>query len=137
MRTRKTSKTGDRPGPQGGEPPARRRLEFVQKRDGRVVPFQRQKIADAVARAMEAAGEPDPRFAAEVAGIVELTLLERAHESVPAERPASGEGGGAASGPPHIDAIQDLVERALMELGRGAVAKAYILHRDMRARVRA
>jgi transcriptional regulator NrdR family protein len=132
MRTRKTTTTGDRPEGQSSEPPARKRLEFVQKRDGRQVPFQRQKIADAITRAMEAAGEPDPRFATEVAGIVELTLVERAGE------PAAPAGDSdAMASVPHIDTIQDLVERALMELGRGAVAKAYILHRDMRARVRA
>lgn len=117
-----------------GEPPERRsepprpRVEFVRKRDGRVVPFQRQKIADAVARAMEAAGEPDARFADEVAGIVELSLLERVAR---APEPA----GEAAV--PHIETIQDLVERVLMELGRAPTAKAYILHRDLRARVRA
>ncbi len=119
-----------------GPPPAaaapRARLELVRKRDGRVVPFQRQKIADAVSKAMEAAGEPDARFAAEVAGIVEISLLERLGRT--------GDPAGAAAGGesiPHIESIQDLVERALMELGRSAVAKAYILHRDLRARVRA
>ena len=120
---------GERQLPSAAPAPARR-VEFVRKRDGRVVPFQRQKIADAVGKAMEAAGEPDPRFAAEVAGIVELTLLERT-DAPPAAEPAG------VAGPPQIEAIQDLVERALMELGRVAVAKAYILHRDLRARVRA
>jgi hypothetical protein len=100
----------------------------VRKRDGRVVPFQRQKIAEAVAKALEAVGEADSRFAAEVAGIVELSLSERVGS---AAEPA----GEAAI--PHIETIQDLVERALMELGRAAAAKAYILHRDLRARMRA
>ena len=113
-------------------PPPRPRLEFVRKRDGRVVPFQRQKIADAVLKAMDAAGEPDARFAAEVAGIVEFTLLERAAATL-SEGAASA---AATTAIPHIETIQDLVERALMELGRAAVAKAYILHRDLRARVR-
>lgn len=114
----------------GAEAP-RARLEFVRKRDGRKVPFQRQKIAEAVSKAMEAAGEPDPRLAGEVAGIVELSLLERLGRPGESGEPA------AAEGAPHIETIQDLVERALMELGRSAVAKAYILHRDLRARVRA
>jgi hypothetical protein len=124
MATRRRRPEPPAPGPL---PPPRVRLEFVQKRDGRLVPFQRQKIADAVAKAMDAAGEPDARFAAEVAGIVELSLRERL---------ASESSDGGAAPVPHIETIQDLVERALMELGRSAVAKAYILHRDLRARVR-
>jgi transcriptional regulator NrdR family protein len=132
MRGRKEKGRTERGGE--GEPgaarpePARARIELVKKRDGRIVPFQRQKIAEAVQKAMEAAGEPDARFAGEVAAIVELTLLERL--------PVPGEGDPAAR-VPHIETIQDLVERALMELGRAHVAKAYILHRDLRARVRA
>jgi hypothetical protein len=111
---------GPRPVTEGrGTPP----LERVRKRDGRLVPFQAQKIADAVGKAMDAAGEGDPLLAREVAGIVELSLRES----------AAGEQGAA----PHIEAIQDLVERVLMELGKSAVAKAYILHRDRRAQVRA
>src|SRR5437867_4146570 len=102
MRTR----TGDQPETKRSEPPVRKRLEFVRKRDGRVVPFQRQKIADAVARAMEAAGESDPRFATEVAGIVELSLLER-----PADPGEPAAEAGAPAATPHIETIQDLVER--------------------------
>lgn len=113
--------------PEARPEPARARVELVKKRDGRVVPFQRQKIADAVLKAMEAAGEPDVRFAGEVAAIVELSLLERL---------TAASVGGTPVHAPHIEEIQDLVERALMELGRAAVAKAYILHRDLRARVR-
>src|SRR5262245_16728896 len=110
MRTR-TRTTGEPP--EAKAAPPRPRLEFVRKRDGRVVPFQRQKIADAIARAMESAGEPDPRFAAEVAGIIELSLGERLATSA---EPA-GELG-APEGTPHVETIQDLSERALMELGR-------------------
>ena len=128
-------RTRNRASESGGAaaPPSepRARLEFVRKRDGRVVPFQRQKIAEAVAKAMEAAGEPDPRFAGEVAAIVELSLLERLGRQAPDAAAAPG-----TAPIPHIEDIQDLVERALMELGRSAVAKAYILHRDLRARVR-
>jgi len=133
-RGRKERSRGERAGevepavPGSRVEPARARVELVKKRDGRVVPFQRQKIADAVLKAMEAAQEPDVRFAGEVAAIVELSLLERQ---------TSASVGGAPASVPHIEEIQDLVERALMELGRAAVAKAYILHRDLRARVRA
>ncbi len=99
-------------------------LERVRKRDGREVPFDRAKIRDAIAAAMDAVGDDDPLFAAEVAGVVELALADRAQAA----------GGGTV---PAIEEIQDLVERALMDLGRPAVAKAYILYRDRRARLRA
>ncbi|MEX1026094.1 MAG: ATP cone domain-containing protein [Planctomycetota bacterium] len=95
-------------------------LGRVIKRDGREVPFDVRKIRSAIEAALEAAGEADPDFAREVASVVEMALEHR----------------DAAAGPPEIEAIQDLVERALMELGRPSVAKAYILYRDRRARVR-
>ncbi|MFW5915246.1 MAG: anaerobic ribonucleoside-triphosphate reductase [Planctomycetota bacterium] len=38
--------------------------------------------------------------------------------------------------PPHIEDIQDTVEKVLIEMGHARTAKAYILYRDRRARVR-
>lgn len=98
-------------------------LARVQKRDGRLVPFDEAKIAGAIAKAMRAVGENDEAFAGEVAGVVRMTLDER-HV------------GDSARDVPDIEEIQDLVEQALIELGRTTVAKAYILYRDQRARVR-
>ena len=97
----------------------------VRKRDGREVPFDARKIEAAVSKALDAVGEVDPSFASEIAGVVTLTLEGRY---------------GAASAPdaalPGIEEIQDLVEQALIELGRANVAKAYILYRDRRSRAR-
>ena len=105
-------------------------LARVEKRDGRLVPFDAAKIAAAIARAMDAVGEPDDGFAGEVAGVVRMTLEER--------HGTTGPGGPGGSGSvPTIEEIQDLVEQALIELGRSRVAKAYILYRDQRARARA
>ncbi len=101
------------------------RIERVEKRDGRLVRFQLEKIRDAVAAALEAVGSPDLPFAAEVASLVELALSEE----VRAKRSQTPY-------VPHIEEIQDLVERALMELGRPAVAKAYILYREQRKKIR-
>ena len=108
-------------------------LSHVRKRDGRLVPFDEKKIEAAIAAAMRAVGDDDLAFANEVAGVVRLTL-EASH--------LAGEGGASPKGPkgnggvPAIEEIQDLVERALIELGRARVAKAYILYRDARARAR-
>ncbi|MBM3976701.1 MAG: hypothetical protein FJ299_06890, partial [Planctomycetes bacterium] len=105
----------------------------VRKRDGREVPFDVAKIARAIELAQQAVGESDARFAGEVAGVVELALRRVADER------AARRGSPELSEPyvPTIEEIQDLVERALIELGRASVAKAYILHRERRAQVRA
>ena len=98
--------------------------ETIEKRDGRRVAFDRAKIESAVLRAQTAVGEDDPSFAREIAELVEYSLARRHAEAV-------------HEGTPGIEEIQDLVERALIELGRAPVAKAYILYRDRRARARA
>mgnify|MGYP001478427268 CR=1 FL=1 len=99
----------------------------VRKRDGREAPFDARKIEAAVAKALAAVGEEDAGFAREIAGVVELTLENRYPANV---------GAGAAQAAPDIEEIQDLVEQALIELGRANVAKAYILYRDRRSRAR-
>jgi hypothetical protein len=101
-----------------------RRIEFVQKRDGSQAPFDRAKIESAVRRAQQAAGDEDPQLAREVADLA-CVALERQWATA------------RGSANPPIEAIQDLVEQALVELGRFPVAKAYILYRDRRARIRA
>ena len=121
------------PGARGGE---RRRLTRVRKRDGREVPFDVSKIAAAVLKATAAAGEAEERYAREVASLVELALLqENRTRSAPrgAGEPRSGATGDYV---PSIEEIQDLVERVLVETGKASVAKAYILYRDQRQRVR-
>jgi len=118
-----------------------REVERVRKRDGRCVPFEREKIALAIRAAMDAVGEKDGAFAEELAGVVEMSLHERSKKRI---RLGTRGRKGAAPDPhrspegdvPTIEEIQDLVERALMELGRPKVAKAYILYRDRRARIR-
>jgi hypothetical protein len=99
------------------------RISTVRKRDGRAVPYDRSKIVSAVARAEAAAGEPRAGFAEEVAGLVELLLERRFADPAIAQ--------------PGIEDVQDLVERALVEMGAAPVAKAYILYRERRANARA
>lgn len=110
------------------------KLRRIRKRDGREVPFDKTKISDAVSRAQAAVGALDPHFAAEVADIVEMALLRR--HSVGEGRHSAGQGASERESVPGIEEIQDLVEQALIELGHAAVAKAYILYRDRRARIR-
>lgn len=107
----------------------------VRKRDGREAPFDARKIEAAVAKALAAVGEQDAGFAREIASVVELTLDNRYPANADAASTRTG-AARAAEAAPDIEEIQDLVEQALIELGRANVAKAYILYRDRRARAR-
>ncbi|MCI2057394.1 MAG: anaerobic ribonucleoside triphosphate reductase [Oscillibacter sp.] len=92
----------------------------IQKRDGRVVPFEEQKIAAAIAKAFDAAYQPGQEetarhLAAEVSSMLEIEGLDV----------------------PDVEHVQDLVEHVLMDSGYERTAKAYILYRSERARARA
>lgn len=111
-------------GPTGAPPGAGPRE--VRLADGRLVPLDAGRLQAAMRRAQAAAGEDDPRFAEEVVDIVLLALAARLGQ------PDSG----GAPRAPALDELHDLVERALIELGRARVAKAYIVQRDRRDRAR-
>ncbi|MGI6357609.1 MAG: anaerobic ribonucleoside-triphosphate reductase [Bacillota bacterium] len=95
-------------------------IEWVQKRDGRVVPFNAAKIADAIFSAARAVGGEDRRQSEFLAGQV-IHLLS---QSLP------------EGGTPQVEQIQDLVEKVLIENGHARTAKAYILYRNRRTRIR-
>lgn len=91
----------------------------IRKRDGRLVPFHGDKIADAISKAFAATYKPGHettarRLADEVMSILEV------------------EGGIC----PDVEHIQDLVERVLMDNGYVQTAKSYILYRSERSRAR-
>ena len=94
-------------------------IDYVRKRDGRLVPFDNAKIADAIFKAAQAVGGEDRVLAEELAGVVTM-FLERNYPDTP----------------PTIEDIQDTVEKVLIETGHARTAKVYILYRDRRARIR-
>ncbi len=94
-------------------------IEKVKKRDGRLVPFDKSKIANAIFKAAQAVGGDDRVMAEELASTVTM-MLEKDHNGRP----------------PSIEEIQDTVEKVLIETGHARTAKAYILYRDRRARIR-
>jgi len=98
-----------------------RLISKVRKRDGRVVGFETDKIANAIHKALNATGRPDGKLAANLAEKVVEKLEKRADE-----KPI-----------PTVEEIQDEVERVLIDEDYPEVAKAYILYRQMRANVRA
>ncbi|MCD8331969.1 MAG: anaerobic ribonucleoside triphosphate reductase, partial [Oscillospiraceae bacterium] len=94
-------------------------LTEIRKRDGRTVPFQEEKIAEAINKAFAATYKPDQeetaaRLARQVTGILETE--------------------GVAI--PEVEHVQDLVEQVLMDSGYVGTAKAYILYRAERSRAR-
>src|SRR5829696_9713971 len=118
----------DSPGDTIGEA-ARFMGRLVRKRDGRVAPFDRSRIAHAVEMAVRAElgiPFPDP-IAAVTAAQVDAIVA-----TVLAALPSVDEGEVVAT----VEAIQDEVERALMGAGAFAVARRYIVYREARARRR-
>lgn len=90
------------------------------KRNGDKVPFNRNRIVNAIFRAAVESGERDRNCAEEMADQV-ITKLERdfSEDHVP-----------------HIEEIQDIVEYILIKNKHARVAKKYILYRDERRRKR-
>ena len=93
----------------------------VKKRDGRVLNFQKDKIANAVYKALIACGRPDHSLADKLAEGVMMKLLKQ---------------GFSASTPPSVEDVQDMVESTLIDEGLGEIAKAYILYRHERRKIR-
>lgn len=93
----------------------------IQKRDGRTASFSVAKIADAIYKAAEAVGGSNYDSAQELAGKV-CELLEKS--------------GFDSNNPPTVEQVQDAVEKTLVENGHARTAKAYILYRADRTRIR-
>ena len=75
------------------------KIRLVRKRDGRLVPFDQEKITNAIFKAAQAVGGDDRERAVFISNSV-VKLLEERY-------------GGAAI--PSVEDIQDLVERALIK----------------------
>ncbi|MDK2882820.1 MAG: hypothetical protein PWP58_1156 [Bacillota bacterium] len=92
-------------------------LDKIRKRDGRLVPYDRSKIATAIFKAAQAVGGGDRERAEKLAEEVEELLIARF-----GEREIPG-----------VEDIQDMVEKVLIERGHARTAKAYILYRQQHA----
>jgi len=96
------------------------KISKVVKRTGAVVPFNRERITNAIYRAAVAVGGRDRATAERLADQVVAMLEETTPEGHI----------------PTVEEIQDIVEKVLIENGHARTAKAYILYRDERARRR-
>ena len=96
----------------------------IRKRDGRIVEFAPEKITHAIYKAAESVAkaegrEVDKGLAEALTGKV-ITILEyRFDKEIPT-----------------VEETQDIVEKVLMKSGHAKTAKAYILYRQQRAKVR-
>ncbi|MEO0105696.1 MAG: ATP cone domain-containing protein, partial [candidate division WOR-3 bacterium] len=95
------------------------KIKEVIKRDGRIVPFELEKIEKAIEKALRATNAYKENLARRLAEKV-LNILEKDFEK----------------GLPQVEDIQDRVERVLIEEGYAETAKAYILYRQERSKVR-
>ena len=88
-------------------------MKYVRKRDGRLEPFDQERITNAIWKAANAVGERDMDLAKRLSDQVVRELSKRFGED----------------GVPTVEEIQDIVEKVLIENGRARMAKAYILYR--------
>ena len=102
------------------EAPHRLRIMQIRKRDGRIVPFDKEKITNAIYKAIVATGSRDRALAESLSTrVIEILDEKYGAEAIPA-----------------VEDVQDNVERALVENGQAKVAKAYIIYRQKRAEIR-
>lgn len=99
-------------------------LESIKKRDGRIVPFNEDRITRAIYLAAEAvarrAGETaDYRIAEGLTSQIVRLLSEKFSSSVPG-----------------VEDVQDTVVKVLIENGHARTSEAYITYRNERTRVR-
>jgi uridine kinase len=93
------------------------RVTHIIKRTGEIVPYDQSKITHAIYKAAAALGGHDRALS--------QRLSDEVHEQL--ER---------AGGTPSVEEIQDCVEKVLIENGHARTAKAYILYRQERGRLR-
>jgi len=96
------------------------KIPFVKKRDGKLVPFKKEKIVDAIFKAAQSVGGKDRELASRLAEKVIENLNQRFDEA----------------NIPSVEDVSDAIERVLIKEGHAKTAKAFILYRETRARQR-
>ena len=96
-------------------------ISVIRKRNGEITDFDQNKIANAIYMALAATSKPDRDLAAALSGHVVTKLAEQ---------------GFTNALPPSVEDIQDMVESTLIDKGYSEIAKAYIVYRHERRKVR-
>src|SRR5215218_1561254 len=92
----------------------------IRKRSGRIVNFEQSKISNAIYKALVATGKPDYPLAERLAARVVQKMIQLDEKTVV----------------PSVEDVQDMVESILIEEGLSETAKAYILYRHERRKIR-
>ncbi len=92
----------------------------IRKRDGNVVLFDKEKITEAIWKAVKSVGGTNRERAGRLSELV-VEQLEKKYGD---------------KGIPEVEEVQDLVEKTLIEEGHAKVAKSYILYRKSRQELR-
>ena len=92
----------------------------VIKRDGQIVGFQLDKISEAIRKAFEA---KEKQYGDDILGLLGLRVTADFQDKI-------------KDGQITVEDIQDSVENVLIQTGYADVAKAYILYRKQREKVR-
>ncbi len=95
-------------------------LKEIKKRDGSIVAFDSSKIENVIWKAVAAVGGQDREGAKKLAEQV-AEMLDKAYGDKKI---------------PHVEDIQDMVEKVLIENGHSQTAKAFILYRKKRQELR-
>ncbi|MCX8178796.1 MAG: adenosylcobalamin-dependent ribonucleoside-diphosphate reductase [Candidatus Aenigmarchaeota archaeon] len=95
-------------------------ISKVKKRDGRIVDFDKEKISNAIWKAVKAVGGKDKKNVYVLTDKVVDLLKQQLKEGQI----------------PDVEMVQDCVEKILIEEGHARVAKAYIIYRQKRAELR-
>lgn len=96
-------------------------IENIRKRDGRLMPFDASKIEQAIFAAFQASGSAKGHETSAVLTEQVVALMEN-DENI--------------SSTPTVEQVQDTVEKVLIQKGFVRSAKAYILYRAERSRIR-
>ncbi len=99
---------------------AKHTVTKVQKRDGTILDFDQKKISDAIFKAVTATGQGDGDKSRALSNkVVEILNRRFKKDEIP-----------------HVEQIQDIIEEVLILEGLVDTAKAFILYREQRRRIR-
>ena len=110
-------------------------IKHIKKRDGSLQSFDIEKIEHAILMALKETGEGVKEDAAKVAARVHQNTVSMCVQAGTAEA-GDPQAKKCINGYPTVEEIQDLVEASLMELGYFETAKAYIIYRNERKKMR-
>ena len=96
-------------------------INEIRKRSGAVTDFNKDKITNAIYRALAATSKADRELADQLAEKVVDKLVEQ---------------GFTSTRTPSVEDIQDIVESTLIDSGHSDIAKAYIVYRHERRKLR-